>query len=93
MAYDFEDRETLKRVDECYAKGLSNLTEEETELVIEYKADVKAKKIALEQLNEHIASADAKEAEYDKKLSELSDATAQAAYDAAAKRWESAING
>lgn len=73
MEYDFNDGKLLRQIDELLKKDKSELSDDEFELIIEYKADVKARNIANTEYLEKLNEANNAAIEYSKKLSELSD--------------------
>lgn len=93
MSYDFTDPNTIAQVDEIRKKNLTELTESELDLLVEYKADVKAwqtySKEAIEADKERTTAMAACE----QKLYELSAESAQELYKQAAEEWERVKNG
>lgn len=73
MDYDFNDSKVLRKIDELLKKEKTELSNDEIDMIIEYKADVKARSIAnteyLEKLNEASNAA----IEYSSKLADLAD--------------------
>lgn len=71
MDYDFNDSSVLRKIDELLKKDNSELSNDEIDMIIEYKSDVKAKNIAnteyLDKLNEASEAA----INYSKKLADL----------------------
>lgn len=73
MDYDFNDSKVLRKIDYLLKKDKKELTDDEIDMIIEYKADVKARNIAnteyLDKLNEASNTA----IEYSSKLADLAD--------------------
>lgn len=73
MDYDFNDSRVLRKIDELLKKDKTELSNDEIDMIIEYKADIKAKNIAnteyLDKLNEASNAA----IEYSSKLADLAD--------------------
>lgn len=73
MDYDFNDSNVLRKIDELLKKDKTELSNDEIDMLIEYKADVRARNIAnteyLEKLNEASNTA----IEYSSKLADLAD--------------------
>lgn len=80
MLYDFTDPKTIAQINEIIKKNYSDLSDSEAQLLIEYKSDMKAEKMQNSNYLSAIKELQAKTLEYEKKLSDLSDAAAQAQY-------------
>ena len=72
MNYDFEDSETLHKVDALIKKGVGNLDESELDMYVEYRTYVKARELVETEYKDKLAQVDAKSCELTEKIAQAS---------------------
>lgn len=73
MEYDFSDKETIDKTKLALEKNRTELSDEEIDIIIAYRSEKKAKRLAESEYVSKLNDLADKTAEYDKKLSDIAD--------------------